>query len=181
MANSVLLAGANVTTSGQGYVNSSSANKKDNEAIIGSCYDELGNYSAPSMINITNIWNHGFKEDSNNFYGEHMQYCDLYGNAAKQYGNAIGANSDANVLSQAVTLIKNATQIAVEGLKALISKEEQFKTQNNISDGEKTSSEKNEIKTEQDTDKISQQDNHSEGFFTKVGKSLKSFFNGIFG
>lgn len=188
MGNNALVVGANVATSPQGSVNSSSVNSNNNEAVIQSCFTELEKYSAPSMQNICDIFNSGFKEDGNAFYGEHMKYCDLYGSAAQQYGQAHMANDGDSILSKALELVKSSTQIAVTGLKSLIVEEKAFKTQKNIADGVESKSKNNgeEVPENQiqalDTQNTQQTANaNSEGFFTKIGKSVKSFFNEIFG
>lgn len=101
-----------------------------NQAEISNCYNELGKYSAPSMENICSIWNAGYKQDGNNFYAQHMGYCDEYGVAAKNYGDAVLNGS--NDLDKLVDNIKAATQKGVAGLKALIVQENSFINDNHI-------------------------------------------------
>ena len=101
-----------------------------NQAEISNCYNELGKYSAPSMENICSIWNAGYKQDGNNFYAQHMGYCDEYGVAAKNYGDAVLNGS--NDLDKLVEDIKAATQKGVAGLKALIVQENSFINDNHI-------------------------------------------------
>ena len=101
-----------------------------NQVEISNCYNELGKYSAPSMDNICSIWNAGYKQDGNNFYAQHMGYCDEYGVAAKNYGDAVLNGS--NDLDKLVDNIKAATQKSVAGLKALIVQENSFINDNHI-------------------------------------------------
>lgn len=101
-----------------------------NQVEISNCYNELGKYSAPSMENICSIWNAGYKQDGNNFYAQHMGYCDEYGVAAKNYGDAVLNGS--NDLDKLVDNIKAATQKGVAGLKALIVQENSFINDNHI-------------------------------------------------
>lgn len=101
-----------------------------NQVEISNCYNELGKYSAPSMENICSIWNAGYKQDGNNFYAQHMGYCDEYGVAAKNYGDAVLNGS--NDLDKLVEDIKAATQKGVAGLKALIVQENSFINDNHI-------------------------------------------------
>lgn len=101
-----------------------------NQVEISNCYNELGKYSAPSMENICSIWNAGYKQDGNNFYTQHMGYCDEYGVAAKNYGDAVLNGS--NDLDKLVDNIKAATQKGVAGLKALIVQENSFINDNHI-------------------------------------------------
>lgn len=105
-------------------------NSKSAQDEIRSCYNELGEYSAPSMNNICSIWNNNFTDAGNSFYSEHMHYCDIYGDAAALYGQGI-RNGSTN-LETLLENIKTATKSAISGLKQLISKEEQFMNKNSI-------------------------------------------------
>ncbi len=102
--------------------------KKQDE--IGQCYNELCKYSAPSMDNICSIWNAGYKQDGNNFYAQHMGYCDEYGDAAKNYGDAVLKGSED--LDKLVENIKTVTQKSVAGLKSLIVQENSFINEKHI-------------------------------------------------
>lgn len=101
-----------------------------NQVEISNCYNELGKYSAPSMDNICSIWNAGYKQDGNNFYAQHSGYCDEYGDAAKNYGDAVLKGSED--LDKLVDNIKAVTQKSVAGLKALIVQENSFINDNHI-------------------------------------------------
>ncbi len=122
------------------------------EDEIRNCYNELGEYSAPSMENICSIWNNNFKEAGNNFYAEHMQYCDIYGDAAATYGQGIRNGSN---LEPLLENIKTSTKSAINGLKQLITKEKQFITQNSIKDEKEYKKENSENNNEnkEDNDK----------------------------
>ena len=117
-------------------INNNESNDKEiqNQQKIQSCYNELGTYSAPSMDNICSIWNNGFKSEGNNFYSQHMGFCDEYGNAAQAYGQAVLNNQSENNLDSLLDNIVAATQKAVSGLKNLITQEESF-INKNISSG----------------------------------------------
>lgn len=124
-------------------------NIKIAEKEINKCYNELGEYASSSMGNICSIWDNNFKEVANNFNSEHMQYCNIYGNAAAAYGNGISNGSN---LEPLLENIKTSTQTAINGLKQLIVKEKQFMKKNSI-ENEYQYSKENGEKTDNENEK----------------------------
>lgn len=103
----------------------------ENEAIkadqqIREYYNSLGDYSAPSMDNICDLHNAGYIKESDYFYGKHHDLCDIYGNAASALGDVLGnlANQTVSDVKNAIANVKNATDKAIAGLKALINDED---------------------------------------------------------
>ena len=137
-----------------------------NQVEISNCYNELGKYSAPSMDNICSIWNAGFKQDGNNFYAQHMGYCDEYGVAAKNYGDAVLNGS--NDLDKLVDNIKAATQKGVAGLKALIVQENSFINDNHINQQDNNK----EFANNTFDNNSNQKEDTNDNFFTKIIKAF---------
>ena len=137
-----------------------------NQAEISNCYNELGKYSAPSMENICSIWNAGYKQDGNNFYAQHMGYCDEYGVAAKNYGDAVLNGS--NDLDKLVDNIKAATQKGVAGLKALIVQENSFINDNHINQQDNNK----EFANNTFDNNSNQKDDPNNNFFAKTIKAF---------
>lgn len=137
-----------------------------NQVEISNCYNELGKYSAPSMENICSIWNAGYKQDGNNFYAQHMGYCDEYGDAAKNYGDAVLKGS--NDLDKLVDNIKAATQKGVAGLKALIVQENSFINDNHINQQDNNK----EFANNTFDNNSNQKEDTNDNFFTKIIKAF---------
>lgn len=137
-----------------------------NQAEISNCYNELGKYSAPSMENICSIWNAGYKQDGNNFYAQHMGYCDEYGVAAKNYGDAVLNGS--NDLDKLVENIKAATQKGVAGLKALIVQENSFINDNHINQQDNNK----EFANNTFDNNSNQKEDTNNNFFAKIIKAF---------
>lgn len=137
-----------------------------NQAEISNCYNELGKYSAPSMENICSIWNAGYKQDGNNFYAQHMGYCDEYGVAAKNYGDAVLNGS--NDLDKLVEDIKAATQKGVAGLKALIVQENSFINDNHINQQDNNK----EFANNTFDNNSNQKEDTNNNFFAKIIKAF---------
>ncbi len=137
-----------------------------NQVEISNCYNELGKYSAPSMDNICSIWNAGYKQDGNNFYAQHMGYCDEYGVAAKNYGDAVLNGS--NDLDKLVDNIKAATQKGVAGLKALIVQENSFINDNHINQQDNNK----EFANNTFDNNSNQKEDTNDNFFTKIIKAF---------
>lgn len=137
-----------------------------NQVEISNCYNELGKYSAPSMDNICSIWNAGYKQDGNNFYAQHMGYCDEYGVAAKNYGDAVLNGS--NDLDKLVEDIKVATQKGVAGLKALIVQENSFINDNHINQQDNNK----EFANNTFDNNSNQKEDTNDNFFTKIIKAF---------
>ena len=137
-----------------------------NQVEISNCYNELGKYSAPSMDNICSIWNAGYKQDGNNFYALHMGYCDEYGVAAKNYGDAVLNGS--NDLDKLVDNIKAATQKGVAGLKALIVQENSFINDNHINQQDNNK----EFANNTFDNNSNQKEDTNDNFFTKIIKAF---------
>lgn len=137
-----------------------------NQVEISNCYNELGKYSAPSMDNICSIWNAGYKQDGNNFYAQHMGYCDEYGVAAKNYGDAVLNGS--NDLDKLVEDIKAATQKGVAGLKALIVQENSFINDNHINQQDNNK----EFANNTFDNNSNQKEDTNDNFFTKIIKAF---------
>ncbi len=89
-------------------------------------YNSLGNYSAPSMSNICDLHNAGYIKESDYFDGKHSNLCNIYGKAASAFGDVLGnlANQTVSDVKNAIANVKNATDKAVAGLKALIHDED---------------------------------------------------------
>ena len=89
-------------------------------------YNSLGDYSAPSMDNICDLHNAGYIKESDYFYTKHYNFCDIYGKAASAFGHVLGnlANQTVSDVKNAIANVKNATDKAVAGLKALIHDED---------------------------------------------------------
>ena len=139
--------------------------KKQDE--IGQCYDELCKYSAPSMDNICSIWNAGYKQDGNNFYVQHMGYCDEYGDAAKNYGDAVLKGSED--LDKLVENIKAVTQKSVAGLKSLIVQENSFINEKHINQQDNKDS---EFANNTFPNFINKKEEPGNNFFAKFTKAL---------
>lgn len=137
-----------------------------NQVEISNCYNELGKYSAPSMDNICSIWNAGYKQDGNNFYAQHSGYCDEYGVAAKDYGDAVLNGS--NDLDKLVEDIKAATQKGVAGLKALIVQENSFINDNHINQQDNNK----EFANNTFDNNSNQKEDTNDNFFTKIIKAF---------
>lgn len=137
-----------------------------NQVEISNCYNELGKYSAPSMDNICSIWNAGYKQDGNNFYAQHMGYCDEYGVAAKNYGDAVLNGS--NDLDKLVEDIKAVTQKGVAGLKALIVQENSFINDNHINQQDNNK----EFANNTFDNNSNQKEDTNDNFFTKIIKAF---------
>ena len=137
-----------------------------NQVEISNCYNELGKYSAPSMDNICSIWNAGYKQDGNNFYAQHMGYCDEYGVAAKNYGDAVLNGS--NDLDKLVEDIKAATQKGVAGLKALIVQENSFINDNHINQQDNNK----EFANNTFDNNSNQKEDTNDNFFAKIIKAF---------
>lgn len=137
-----------------------------NQVEISNCYNELGKYSAPSMDNICSIWNAGYKQDGNNFYAQHMGYCDEYGVAAKNYGDAVLNGS--NDLDKLVDNIKAATQKGVAGLKALIVQENSFINDNHINQQDNNK----EFANNTFDNNSNQKEDTNDNFFAKIIKAF---------
>ena len=137
-----------------------------NQVEISNCYNELGKYSAPSMDNICSIWNAGYKQDGNNFYVQHMGYCDEYGDAAKNYGDAVLKGSED--LDKLVDNIKAATQKGVAGLKALIVQENSFINDNHINQQDNNK----EFANNTFDNNSNQKEDTNDNFFTKIIKAF---------
>lgn len=137
-----------------------------NQVEISNCYNELGKYSAPSMENICSIWNAGYKQDGNNFYAQHMGYCDEYGDAAKNYGDAVLNGS--NDLDKLVEDIKAATQKGVAGLKALIVQENSFINDNHINQQDNNK----EFANNTFDNNSNQKEDTNNNFFAKIIKAF---------
>lgn len=137
-----------------------------NQVEISNCYNELGKYSSPSMDNICSIWNAGYKQDGNNFYAQHMGYCDEYGVAAKNYGDAVLNGS--NDLDKLVEDIKAATQKGVAGLKALIVQENSFINDNHINQQDNNK----EFANNTFDNNSNQKEDTNDNFFTKIIKAF---------
>ncbi len=137
-----------------------------NQVEISNCYNELGKYSAPSMDNICSIWNAGYKQDGNNFYVQHMGYCDEYGDAAKNYGDAVLNGS--NDLDKLVEDIKAATQKGVAGLKALIVQENSFINDNHINQQDNNK----EFANNTFDNNSNQKEDTNDNFFAKIIKAF---------
>lgn len=137
-----------------------------NQVEISNCYNELGKYSAPSMENICSIWNAGYKQDGNNFYAQHMGYCDEYGVAAKNYGDAVLNGS--NDLDKLVEDIKAATQKGVAGLKALIVQENSFINDNHINQQDNNK----EFANNTFDNNSNQKEDTNNNFFAKIIKAF---------
>ena len=89
------------------------------------CYNSLGKYTAPSMDNICELFNKGFKDESDYFYVDHMAFCNEYGDKALAFGNSIKDESDTSTIQNALFEVKKATLKAIIGLKKLITKEKE--------------------------------------------------------
>ena len=137
-----------------------------NQVEISNCYNELGKYSAPSMDNICSIWNAGYKQDGNNFYAQHMGYCDEYGVAAKNCGDAVLNGS--NDLDKLVDNIKAATQKGVAGLKALIVQENSFINDNHINQQDNNK----EFANNTFDNNSNQKEDTNDNFFAKIIKAF---------
>ncbi len=137
-----------------------------NQVEISNCYNELGKYSAPSMDNICSIWNAGYKQDGNNFYAQHMGYCDEYGVAAKNYGDAVLKGSED--LDKLVDNIKAVTQKSVAGLKALIVQENSFINDNHINQQDNNK----EFANNTFDNNSNQKEDTNDNFFTKIIKAF---------
>lgn len=137
-----------------------------NQVEISNCYNELGKYSAPSMDNICSIWNAGYKQDGNNFYVQHMGYCDEYGDAAKNYGDAVLKGSED--LDKLVDNIKAVTQKSVAGLKALIVQENSFINDNHINQQDNNK----EFANNTFDNNSNQKEDTNDNFFTKIIKAF---------
>lgn len=137
-----------------------------NQVEISNCYNELGKYSAPSMDNICSIWNAGYKQDGNNFYAQHSGYCDEYGVAAKDYGDAVLNGSED--LDKLVDNIKAATQKGVAGLKALIVQENSFINDNHINQQDNNK----EFANNTFDNNSNQKEDTNDNFFTKIIKAF---------
>ena len=137
-----------------------------NQVEISNCYNELGKYSAPSMDNICSIWNAGYKQDGNNFYAQHSGYCDEYGDAAKNYGDAVLNGS--NDLDKLVEDIKAATQKGVAGLKALIVQENSFINDNHINQQDNNK----EFANNTFDNNSNQKEDTNDNFFAKIIKAF---------
>ena len=137
-----------------------------NQVEISNCYNELGKYSAPSMDNICSIWNAGYKQDGNNFYAQHSGYCDNYGVAAKDYGDAVLNGSDD--LDKLVDNIKAVTQKSVAGLKALIVQENSFINDNHINQQDNNK----EFANNTFDNNSNQKEHTNDNFFTKIIKAF---------
>ena len=137
-----------------------------NQVEISNCYNELGKYSAPSMDNICSIWNAGYKQDGNNFYAQHSGYCDEYGDAAKNYGDAVLNGS--NDLDKLVDNIKAVTQKGVAGLKALIVQENSFINDNHINQQDNNK----EFANNTFDNNSNQKEDTNDNFFTKIIKAF---------
>lgn len=135
--------GTQINTSVSAQQTGDVSKKQDGyKARISLCYNELGQYSAPSMDNICSIFNNGFKADGNNFYSAHSGYCDIYGAAASAFGNALHQQS--NDLEASTQNVEAATRRAVAGLQGLIVQEKSFMTRNNITPNEDVSNKETE-------------------------------------
>ncbi len=137
-----------------------------NQVEISNCYNELGKYSAPSMDNICSIWNAGYKQDGNNFYVQHMGYCDEYGDAAKNYGDAVLKGSED--LDKLVDNIKAVTQKSVAGLKALIVQENSFINDNHINQQDNNK----EFANNTFDNNSNQKEDTNDNFFAKIIKAF---------
>lgn len=137
-----------------------------NQVEISNCYNELGKYSAPSMDNICSIWNAGYKQDGNNFYAQHSGYCDEYGDAAKNYGDAVLKGSED--LDKLVDNIKAVTQKSVAGLKALIVQENSFINDNHINQQDNNK----EFANNTFDSNSNQKEDTNDNFFTKIIKAF---------
>ena len=137
-----------------------------NQVEISNCYNELGEYSAPSMVNICSIWNAGYKQDGNNFYAQHSGYCDEYGDAAKNYGDAVLKGSED--LDKLVDNIKAVTQKSVAGLKALIVQENSFLNDNHINQQDNNK----EFANNTFDNNSNQKEDTNDNFFTKIIKAF---------
>lgn len=137
-----------------------------NQVEISNCYNELGKYSAPSMDNICSIWNAGYKQDGNNFYAQHSGYCDEYGDAAKNYGDAVLKGSED--LDKLVDNIKAVTQKSVAGLKALIVQENSFINDNHINQQDNNK----EFANNTFDNNSNQKEDTNDNFFTKIIKAF---------
>lgn len=156
-------------------------NAKKIQEEISKYYQELGQYSAPSMQNICDIFNSGFKTEGNQFYTEHMGFCDIYGVAASNLGQA-EQSKNSDEISSALANVKKATEQAVGGLKGLIVEETSFKDKNNIAtstpnkDSSETDNNKETSQTENPQDKTSTE-KEEPGFFEKAWNWVKSIFS----
>ena len=137
-----------------------------NQVEISNCYNELGKYSAPSMENICSIWNAGYKQDGNNFYAQHSGYCDEYGDAAKNYGDAVLKGSED--LDKLVDNIKAVTQKSVAGLKALIVQENSFINDNHINQQDNNK----EFANNTFDNNSNQKEDTNDNFFAKIIKAF---------
>ena len=137
-----------------------------NQVEISNCYNELGKYSAPSMDNICSIWNAGYKQDGNNFYAQHSGYCDEYGVAAKDYGDAVLNGSED--LDKLVDNIKAVTQKSVAGLKALIVQENSFINDNHINQQDNNK----EFANNTFDNNSNQKEDTNDNFFAKIIKAF---------
>lgn len=137
-----------------------------NQVEISNCYNELGKYSAPSMDNICSIWNAGYKQDGNNFYAQHSGYCDEYGDAAKNYGDAVLKGSED--LDKLVDNIKAVTQKSVAGLKALIVQENSFINDNHITQQDNNK----EFANNTFDNNSNQKEDTNDNFFAKIIKAF---------
>lgn len=137
-----------------------------NQVEISNCYNELGKYSAPSMDNICSIWNAGYKQDGNNFYVQHSGYCDEYGDAAKNYGDAVLKGSED--LDKLVDNIKAVTQKSVAGLKALIVQENSFINDNHINQQDNNK----EFANNTFDNNSNQKEDTNDNFFAKIIKAF---------
>lgn len=137
-----------------------------NQVEISNCYNELGKYSAPSMDNICSIWNAGYKQDGNNFYAQHSGYCDEYGDAAKNYGDAVLKGSED--LDKLVDNIKAVTQKSVAGLKALIVQENSFINDNHINQQDNNK----EFANNTFDNNSNQKEDTNDNFFAKIIKAF---------
>ena len=121
---------------------STEAQKADRQ--IREYYQNLGNYSAPSMDNICDLYNSGLQKEGKFFHGQHMSFCDLYGNAALAFGSVLrnSATKTVNDIKNAVDNVKTATEKATNGLRTLIQKEEAVIEANSEPTDEKMSEER---------------------------------------
>ena len=118
------------------------------------------------MDNICSIWNAGYKQDGNNFYAQHSGYCDEYGVAAKDYGDAVLKGSDD--LDKLVDNIKAVTQKSVAGLKALIVQENSFINDNHINQQDNNK----EFANNTFDNNSNQKEDTNDNFFAKIIKAF---------
>lgn len=156
-----------------------SSGVKDNSNVsaqdIKKYYDELGEYTKPSMDNICSIWNQGFKSEGNGFYNKHSEFCDIYGNAAAKFGQALQSNQN---LKSALMAVKNATNEAVLGLKGLINQENAFMSKNIISADKKQNMQEQNMTNSADTNMANNQKSNENDTFWNLAMGL---INNLFG